>query len=175
MSAPERPRGRIRTSGRRGGSRALDSVVSVRADATLLAQVRGLADRDGVSLSDWFRDAARRKMENARVHVDFNDLDGRGCLFVLQAGADRVLHAGDTVTLYDLGGNTARGTMTGPVTGGMAVEMAAGSWRPTWAPKQAGWTCQHVTMTGAHMAKGTCGMGCEMQPYYGTSNSTAAA
>jgi hypothetical protein len=54
----ERPRDLIPGSGRRGASRALDSVVSVRFSAPLLADIRALAAEDGKSLSDWIRDTA---------------------------------------------------------------------------------------------------------------------
>jgi hypothetical protein len=64
----ERPRDLIPGSGRRGPGRALDSVVSVRFDAPLLADARQMAAEDGQSLSDWIRNAvwqerARRQTE----------------------------------------------------------------------------------------------------------------
>jgi hypothetical protein len=64
----ERPRGLIPGAGRRGPSRALESVVSVRFDAALLADVRKMAGEDGQSVSDWIRNAVwlertRREME----------------------------------------------------------------------------------------------------------------
>jgi hypothetical protein len=64
----ERPYDLIPGSGRRGPGRALDSVVSVRFDAPLLADVRKMAADDGQSLSDWIRNAVWR--ERARRQAE---------------------------------------------------------------------------------------------------------
>lgn len=54
----ERPKGLIPGSGRRGGSRALDKVVSARFNPRQLARVRELAAQDGLDVSSWIRNAA---------------------------------------------------------------------------------------------------------------------
>jgi len=67
---PERPKGLIPGSGRRGGSKALDSVVSVRFDVPLLVEARRLAAADGQSLSDWIRNAVWREAHQRQQPAD---------------------------------------------------------------------------------------------------------
>jgi Ribbon-helix-helix protein, copG family len=57
MSA-DRPQGLIEGSGRRGEPRRLDQMVSARLDPTLVATLKQLAERRGMSLSDVLREAA---------------------------------------------------------------------------------------------------------------------
>jgi metal-responsive CopG/Arc/MetJ family transcriptional regulator len=54
----ERPQGIIETSGQRGEPRRLDQMISVRLDPTLVAALKEVARRNGLSLSDVLRDAA---------------------------------------------------------------------------------------------------------------------
>lgn len=54
----DRPQGLIEGSGRRGEARRLDQMISVRLDPTLVAALRELAAKRGVSLSDILREAA---------------------------------------------------------------------------------------------------------------------
>lgn len=58
---PQQPEGLIKGSGRRGDSRRLAHVVSVRFFADLLDRLAALAAEDGVSVSEWIRDAAADK------------------------------------------------------------------------------------------------------------------
>lgn len=62
----DRPKGLIPGSGRRGGSKALDSVVSVRFDVPLLVEARRLAGEDGQGLSDWIRNAVWHEAQKRR-------------------------------------------------------------------------------------------------------------
>jgi Arc/MetJ-type ribon-helix-helix transcriptional regulator len=57
MSA-DRPQGLIEGSGRRGEPRRLDQMISARLDPTLVASLKQLAERRGVSFSDVVREAA---------------------------------------------------------------------------------------------------------------------
>ncbi len=57
MSA-DRPQGLVEGSGERGEPRRLDQMVSARLDPMLVATLRKLAKRRGVSLSDVLREAA---------------------------------------------------------------------------------------------------------------------
>jgi hypothetical protein len=54
----DRPQGIIEGSGRRGEARRLDQMISVRLDPVLVAALRDLAAKRGVSLSDVLREAA---------------------------------------------------------------------------------------------------------------------
>jgi Arc/MetJ-type ribon-helix-helix transcriptional regulator len=54
----DRPQGLIEGSGRRGEARRLDQMISVRLDPVLVAALRDLAAKRGVSLSDVLREAA---------------------------------------------------------------------------------------------------------------------
>jgi antitoxin component of RelBE/YafQ-DinJ toxin-antitoxin module len=54
----DRPQGLIEGSGRRGESRRLDQMISARLDPTLVAALRQLAAKRGISLSDVLREAA---------------------------------------------------------------------------------------------------------------------
>jgi hypothetical protein len=54
----ERPQGLIEGSGRRGESRRLDQMISARLDPMLVAALKELAARRGVSMSDLLREAA---------------------------------------------------------------------------------------------------------------------
>lgn len=56
--AVDRPEGLIPGSGRRMPSRSLAQVVSVRFDGAQLAAIRALAEGDGVTVSEWIRNAA---------------------------------------------------------------------------------------------------------------------
>jgi Arc/MetJ-type ribon-helix-helix transcriptional regulator len=74
MSA-DRPEGVVEGSGRRGDSRRLDQMISVRLDPTLVVALKELATDRGVSLSDILREAAllllqRDQAQNViRFHV----------------------------------------------------------------------------------------------------------
>jgi len=73
----DRPQGLIEGSGRRGEARRLDQMISARLDPVLVAALKDLAARRGVSLSDVLREAAllllhREEAENVitfRVNV----------------------------------------------------------------------------------------------------------
>jgi len=54
----DRPQGLIEGSGRRGEPRRLDQMVSARLDPTLVAALKKVAERRGISLSDVLREAA---------------------------------------------------------------------------------------------------------------------
>lgn len=54
----DRPQGLIEGSGRRGEPRRLDQMVSARLDPTLVAALKKLAAKRGMSLSDVLREAA---------------------------------------------------------------------------------------------------------------------
>jgi hypothetical protein len=54
----ERPQGLVEGSGRRGESRRLDQMISARLDPTLVAALKSLAAKRGMSLSDVLREAA---------------------------------------------------------------------------------------------------------------------
>lgn len=54
----DRPQGLIEGSGRRGEPRRLDQMVSVRLDPTIVAVLKQLAEKRGISLSDVLREAA---------------------------------------------------------------------------------------------------------------------
>ena len=54
----DRPQGLIEGSGRRGEARRLDQMISARLDPTLVAALKDLAAKRGVSLSDVLREAA---------------------------------------------------------------------------------------------------------------------
>ncbi len=54
----DRPQGLIEGSGQLGEPRRLDQMISARLDPTLVAALKGLAERRGVSLSDVLREAA---------------------------------------------------------------------------------------------------------------------
>lgn len=54
----DRPQDLIEGSGRRGEPRRLDQMISARLDPTLVAALRGLAEKRGISLSDVLREAA---------------------------------------------------------------------------------------------------------------------
>jgi hypothetical protein len=54
----ERPQGLIEDSARRGEARRLDQMISARLDPRLVADLKQLAARRGVSLSDVLREAA---------------------------------------------------------------------------------------------------------------------
>lgn len=54
----DRPQGLIEGSGRRGEPRRLDQMISARLDPTLVAALKQLAAKRGVSLSDVLREAA---------------------------------------------------------------------------------------------------------------------
>lgn len=54
----ERPEGLIPGSGRRGEPRRLDQMISARLDPTLVAALKALAAKRGVSFSDIVREAA---------------------------------------------------------------------------------------------------------------------
>jgi hypothetical protein len=66
-----------------------------------------------------------------RVHVDFNDLDAAGHIFVLPEDVDGgVLTQGLAVELVDEEGNQARGHVAELLELGQAqIAMVAGSWR----------------------------------------------
>ena len=53
-------RGIVKGSGRRGAPHHLDRIVSVRTDDGTLADVRELAEADGVDVSTWMRGAIAR-------------------------------------------------------------------------------------------------------------------
>jgi predicted transcriptional regulator len=53
-----RPQGLIEGSGRRGEPRRLDQMISARLDPTLVAALKQLAEKRGMSLSDVLREAA---------------------------------------------------------------------------------------------------------------------
>jgi Ribbon-helix-helix protein, copG family len=73
----DRPEGLIEGSGRRGETRRLDQMISARLDPVLVAALKELATKRGVSLSDVLREAAllllqRENAQNVitfRVHV----------------------------------------------------------------------------------------------------------
>lgn len=54
----DRPQGVIEGSGRRGEPRRLDQMISARLDPTLVAALKQLAAKRGISLSDVLREAA---------------------------------------------------------------------------------------------------------------------
>ncbi len=54
----DRPQDLIEGSGRRGEPRRLDQMISARLDPTLVAALKGLAEKRGISLSDVLREAA---------------------------------------------------------------------------------------------------------------------
>jgi hypothetical protein len=54
----DRPQGLIEGSGRRGESRRLDQMVSARLDPPLVASLKHLAEKRGISFSDVLREAA---------------------------------------------------------------------------------------------------------------------
>jgi hypothetical protein len=54
----DRPQGLIEGSGRRGEPRRLDQMISARLDPTLVAALKQLATKRGISLSDVLREAA---------------------------------------------------------------------------------------------------------------------
>jgi Arc/MetJ-type ribon-helix-helix transcriptional regulator len=54
----DRPQGLIEGSGHRGEARRLDQMISVRLDPVLVAALKDLAAKRGVSLSDVLREAA---------------------------------------------------------------------------------------------------------------------
>ena len=130
-SAPlalERPRDIVPGAGRRGASRALDSVVSVRFDSPLLASVRELAAEDGQSLSDWVRNAVWR--ERARRAADFYEDDES---------------VGEVLAAYERGikGVTAR------------PQAALGNRTAGWGRT---FSCQHLSIGGVASAScGICG------------------
>jgi hypothetical protein len=73
----DRPQGLIEGSGRRGETRRLDQMISARLDPVLVAALKELASKRGISLSDLLREAAllllrREDAQNVitfRVHV----------------------------------------------------------------------------------------------------------
>jgi hypothetical protein len=69
----DRPQGLIEGSGQRGEQRRLDQMVSARLDPALVAAVRDYAKRNGMSLSDVFREAAVQLLaqEEARNVITF--------------------------------------------------------------------------------------------------------
>ncbi len=54
----DRPQGLIQGSGRRGESRRLDQMISARLDPPLVAALKHLAEKRGMSFSDVLREAA---------------------------------------------------------------------------------------------------------------------
>jgi antitoxin component of RelBE/YafQ-DinJ toxin-antitoxin module len=54
----DRPQGLIEGSGRRGEPRRLDQMISARLDPALVAALKQLAEKRGMSLSDVLREAA---------------------------------------------------------------------------------------------------------------------
>ncbi len=70
----ERPQGLVEGSGHRGDSRRLDQMVSARLDPRLVADLRQLAEKRGISLSDVLREAAIRLLsrEEAENVISFS-------------------------------------------------------------------------------------------------------
>lgn len=106
----ERPQGLVPGSGKRGASRSLDRVVSVRVDDPLLAEVCRLAAKDGVSPSQWMRGAIGAAVFEAGRPATFPGFRHRGwqCDHVQITAGNAVLGAAscgqgcEMLPLYEL-------------------------------------------------------------------------
>lgn len=146
---PARPSGAIPGSGRKGTPRALDHMYSVRFDARTLKNARLAAEADGVTLSEWIRDLAKREL-GRRITAAIN---------VGPAEIDRLRQARQSARAdYEFYQDPDHLLPAGP-----ARRRAA-------RRRIAGWGCVHMNMTSIPgiLTSFTGSCGCDMQPVYET-------